>query len=586
MKNPYLYLLKISWRFAGHRKPYLVLTYILFIITNVAVMVEPMLFALFLNRIQRGGENLLWDSAFYLGLFVSVTFIFWLLHGPTRVVERINSFHIVQNYKEYIFKIISSLPLKWHKNHHSGSVMSRVGKSSAALKDFTDMSFMYIEVVVRFFATTIAIFILSTIGGILVFVVGMLVMIIIFAFDKVLVKNLRDINEKGHKADSVFYDYVVNIITVITLRLEKLAKMEVVQKIASIFPLWKKRAILNETKWFTIDIILLLLKFAVLMIYLYGKISAGEAILIGSLVALYQYVQLFQNVFLDLAWKYETVVGYYTDIKSCDIITSQADILKIDTFKSANLKDWKEIKISDLFFKYEDEGHHKHNLSNINVNLKKGLKIAFVGESGSGKSTLMALLRGLERADRVVVEIDGVSYDSLQVLSDMVTLMPQDPEIFENTIEYNLAAGLRHSKAEILRACDLACFTKVLERLPSGLKTNIKEKGVNLSGGEKQRLALARGIFAAKSSSIVLMDEPTSSVDSQNEIKIYHNIFKEFKDKCIISSIHRLHLLSEFDVIYLFEKGVLVDMGSFEELLNFNKLFQKMWSLYEKSVKK
>ncbi|MFS6706504.1 ATP-binding cassette domain-containing protein, partial [Staphylococcus aureus] len=128
-------------------------------------------------------------------------------------------------------------------------------------------------------------------------------------------------------------------------------------------------------------------------------------------------------------------------------------------------------------------------------------------------------------------------------LARHVTLIPQEPEIFENTIEYNVTLDTEQSTAEIMEDIRIARFANVLERLPRGLETNIAEKGVNLSGGEKQRLALARGIFAAKSSDIILMDEPTSSVDPGNERQIYEELFRHFSDRCILSSIHKLHLL-------------------------------------------
>lgn len=246
--------------------------------------------------------------------------------------------------------------------------------------------------------------------------------------------------------------------------------------------------------------------------------------------------------------------------------------------------DWDTITIKNLYFRYEDEKNEKHNLDNINLELKRSLKIAFIGESGSGKSTLMTLLRGLENPNKVKVLIDGKRFETLKSISNWVTLIPQEAEIFENTIEYNVTAGVAHKKTEVVKACELACFNKVLKRLPKGIKTNIKEKGVNLSGGEKQRLALARGLFAGQNSSILILDEPTSSMDTKNELEIYDNLFHEFKDRCIVASVHRLHLLKKFDVIYLFDGGKLIERGNFE-LLKKNEMFQKIWKIYEKSLK-
>ena len=111
--------------------------------------------------------------------------------------------------------------------------------------------------------------------------------------------------------------------------------------------------------------------------------------------------------------------------------------------------------------------------------------------------------------------------------------------------------------------------------------TNIAEKGINLSGGEKQRLALARGLLAAKQSDILLLDEPTSSVDSKNERFIYKEIFKNYKTKTIISSVHRLHLLKYFDYIYFFHKGRIITEGSLKEVIK-NGMFKKVWKAYNK----
>jgi len=197
----------------------------------------------------------------------------------------------------------------------------------------------------------------------------------------------------------------------------------------------------------------------------------------------------------------------------------------------------------------------------------------------------MTLIRGLHEADQGDVYLDGAKMPSMKVLSHLTTLIPQEPEIFENTIEYNIAAGISHTPEEIQTACQLARFEPVLTRLPHGLQTSIKEKGVNLSGGEKQRLALARGVFAAKLSSIILMDEPTSSVDTANERAIYQNLFDYFADRCVISSMHRLHLLPMFDEIYVMRSGKVVERGHFNELIAADGLLKQMWEKYQLTEK-
>jgi ATP-binding cassette, subfamily B, bacterial len=189
----------------------------------------------------------------------------------------------------------------------------------------------------------------------------------------------------------------------------------------------------------------------------------------------------------------------------------------------------------------------------------------------------------LHSADRVEVECDGVKLQhGLSHLAKHTTLMPQDPEIFADTIRFNIAFGLESDEAQILAAVRAARFETVLDRLPSGLDTNIAENGVNLSGGEKQRLALARGFYFAcdKDSDIILLDEPTSSVDTDNEKKIYNRLINLFKDKCVVSSVHKLHLAEMFDTIYVFDDGKIVESGDFNSLLINGGAFAQMWQTY------
>ena len=217
---------------------------------------------------------------------------------------------------------------------------------------------------------------------------------------------------------------------------------------------------------------------------------------------------------------------------------------------------------------------------NFYINYYFLMIIGITGSFGSGKSTVLTLLRGLYNPDRGNIYVDGKKMDhGFARLKKHVTLIPQDPEIFNDTIKNNITMGTRRRNEEVEEAIDMAQLAKVIKKLENGVDTNVLEKGVSLSGGEKQRLSLARGLLAAKRSEIVLLDEPTSSVDSENEMKIHDNIFSKFRGKTIISSIHRLHLLDRFDYIYLFEKGRIVAQGTLVEIKK-NAKFNRVWKKY------
>jgi ABC-type multidrug transport system fused ATPase/permease subunit len=191
----------------------------------------------------------------------------------------------------------------------------------------------------------------------------------------------------------------------------------------------------------------------------------------------------------------------------------------------------------------------------------------------------LRVLAGLYPADRVRITIDGQLSD-LRDLSSIAVLVPQEPEIFESDVRSNLTLGVPRSDAEIERACDIACLAPVLASLPGGIAAVISERGANLSGGQRQRLALARGLLAAFGASLVLLDEPTSSIDPVTEARIYDGVLAALTDACVISSIHRLHLLPRFDTIVLLDAGRVVDAGSLDDLLARQPLFAEMWRGY------
>jgi ABC-type bacteriocin/lantibiotic exporter with double-glycine peptidase domain len=322
--------------------------------------------------------------------------------------------------------------------------------------------------------------------------------------------------------------------------------------------------------------------------YVYQHTGPGKVFMAGNLVALLGFVTQFTSVFHDIAWQYTQIVQYDTNVQTARIISKD--------FKKQHLRDdaqelpekWRSISINGLNFSHKETFstvEKAQSLHDIHLQINRGKRIALIGESGSGKSTLMALLRGLYDAQPgAEIKVDGVNSEVASI-AETITLFPQEPEIFENTIEHNITLGLPFEEKEILEVCDTAHFTEVLKQLPKGLQSNIMEKGVNLSGGQKQRLALARGILAAKSSDIILLDEPTSSVDPKTEIQIYEKLFEECKDKAVISSLHRLYLLSYFDYVYVLLAGRIVAEGRFEDLKNTSSVFLDLWKHQEEKRK-
>lgn len=586
--NPYLSLLRTAWKYARDQRRRYLLIYGMFLASNIIMALFPILWGVFINEIQKQGMNILSSVWIYVGIYLLLRFVDWMFHGPARILERHLAFDLSRNFLQELYHKALHLPVKWHQDHHSGATINRIRKAYEALKDFFDTGFMYLKTFFSFAFSFGAMIYFSPLFGSIAAVMGAGVIYLLLKFDKPFIAASKEVNEKEHVVSSTLFDSLSNIITVITLRLEKRMEKGLLGRVMEILPPFRRKVLVNEWKWFTMDICVGMIYGVILVGYVYQNWVPGESFLIGSLVALMAYVERFTGVFHGMAWQYTQIVRYDTDVKTAQNIIDAYSQHHPSDSEMTLPADWQRLEVSRLSF-IHNEGEQwegkPQGLHNVSIQLQRGKRIALVGESGSGKSTLMAILRGLYTAGPGLgLSVDGRPLGQIGYVANRVTLFPQEPEIFENTIEYNISLGLPFSPEEIRKVCELAQFDGVVEQLPRGLQSSIKEKGVNLSGGQKQRLALARGILAARDSDIILMDEPTSSVDPKTEVQIYQRLFEEFQDKAMVSSLHRLHLLSHFDYVYVMEDGRVVDEGTFGALRAGSPVFQELWRHQEESV--
>lgn len=588
MANPYISLLRTAWHYARHERKKYVLVYVMFICANAAWSLNPILFGWFIGKIQQDTRHVLHYAALYVAGYIGIKFVQWCFHGPARLIERTLAFHLSRNFLQEKYHQVLHLPVKWQQDHHSGSTINRVRKAYEALREFFDRGFMYVYALTKFIFSVIAILYFSPWFGGIAVLMGIGTIFIIRLFDKPFVKALDEVNEREHTVSATLFDSLSNIMTVITLRLEKSMETGLLNKVQQIFRPFRRSALVNEWKWFTAEMLIVCIYALIAFGYVYQHWTPGKLFLIGGLVTLLGYVNQFTSVFQDIAWQYTDVVQYNTNVQTANLI-SQAYAQQHRADRPDGLPaDWHSIDIRQLNFSHRptyDPGQHAQSLHNLAFTIRRGQRIALIGASGSGKSTLLALLRGLylpEPGMEIGIQTSrskapAADANWLERINEDVTLFPQEPEIFENTLAYNITLGLPFSDEEIMQVCEYAHFSEVIGQLPQGLQSDIREKGVNLSGGQKQRLALSRGILAARDSSIVLLDEPTSSVDPRTEALIYEGLFQTFSDKAIISSIHRLHLLPRFDYVYVLDQGRIAAEGTFDELLHNSPIFHDLW---------
>ena len=580
MKNPYLSLLSTAWKYARQEKRRFVLIYSMFVVSNIIVAMNPLFYGWFVTQLQKHGSAVLDTVWIYAAGYLGLRLLEWTMHGPARVMEQQLAFNVSRNFQEDLYRNILHLPLQWHQENHSGATISKSRKAHEALRAFFQHGFIYLYSFGKFLFSFGAMLYFSPIFGGIGIALGCITILIIVRFDRVFIRSLREVNEKEHHVSSTLFDTLSNITTVITLRLEKVVHAAFLQKLGQVFPPFKRNAMVNEWKWFTAQMMIGLIYAVTVLGYVHQQYVPGETFQIGGLIILIGYVMQFTSVFNDIASQYTQIVKYHTDIQNVkEIEEAFARIPKAKEEKAMPCH-WEYIDIEKLNFLRADKNcvNKPTGLFDLSMRIRKGERIALIGESGSGKSTLLALLRGLHNPlPGSTITVNGSVPIGVDNISSTVTLFPQEPEIFENTILYNITLGLPISRDEVMKVCEEAQFVDVLNKLPEGLDTFIQEKGVNLSGGQKQRLALARGILAARNSDIILMDEPTSSVDPRTEKLIYTSMFETFRGKSVISSLHRLHLLTQFDYIYILRNGQVVDEGTFDHLNRYSLVFQEMW---------
>jgi ABC-type multidrug transport system fused ATPase/permease subunit len=584
MANPYISLLRTAWHYARHERKKYILVYVMFFCANATWSLNPILFGWFIGRIQQDTRHVMHYAALYVAGYIGIKFVQWCFHGPARIMERTLAFHLSRNFLQEKYHQVLHLPVKWQQDHHSGSTINRVRKAYEALREFFDRGFMYVYALTKFIFSVVAILYFSPFFGSIAVVMGIGTIFIIRLFDKPFVKALNEVNESEHTVSATLFDSLSNIMTVITLRLEKSMETGLLKKVQQIFRPFRHSALINEWKWFTAEMLIVCIYGLIAFGYVYQHWTPGKIFLIGGLVTLLGYVNQFTSVFQDIAWQYTDIVQYNTNVLTANLISEAYDRQHRADRPDGLPKNWRSIDIRRLNFSHRstyDAGQHAQSLHDLSFTIRRGRRIALIGASGSGKSTLLALLRGLylpEPGMEInILPTSTPDTNWLEHLNEDVTLFPQEPEIFENTLAYNITLGLPFSDEEIMQVCESAHFTEVISQLPQGLMSDIREKGVNLSGGQKQRLALARGILAARDSGIVLLDEPTSSVDPRTEALIYEGLFQAFSDKAIISSIHRLHLLPRFDYVYVLDQGRIAAEGTFDELLQNSPVFHDLW---------
>ncbi len=299
---------------------------------------------------------------------------------------------------------------------------------------------------------------------------------------------------------------------------------------------------------------------------LQSDLSVGAVVTVIALLGkAYEPIAIFNVEYVDYKLNKMSVDKYYEFFDSLD------DPMMASGKKLSRVKG--DVSFSHVSFSYSD----KPLVSDLSFEIPAKSSVAFVGESGAGKSTVIKLLMGFLKPSDGVIRIGDadLSEVSLNSYYDYVTYVSQEVPIFDGTLRENVVFDKKVSDEKIMEVLHDVCLDSLMERLEDGLETQLGERGVRLSGGEKQRVALARLFF--DEAQIVVLDEATSALDNITEKAVMKKVLEDLSGKTFIIIAHRLESIKDVDQIFVLRDGAIVESGDYKDLIEKDGYFKKLY---------
>lgn len=478
---------------------------------------------------------------------------------------------------------IHNLSMRYHISRKTGA-LSRVIERGVKGIDFL-LRHLLFNVVPLFIELLLVSIILIYVFGFLHFViiVGTIIFYIILTslITEWRVRIRREMNERDQDANQKAIDSMLNFETVKYFNAEEVEAKRYDQSMAefekaSIMTL-KSLALLNILQSLTINLGMVSVMILVARQVQLGELSIGDFVMINTYI-----IQIMMPLHF-LGFVYREVRQAMIDMSEMFILLEQPKEIKDK--KEAKDIDFKKGKIE---FKNIDFGYDRERqiLDGVSFSVLPGKKIAIVGTTGSGKSTIGRLLFRFYDVWKGKILIDGQDIRDVKQRSvqKLIGVIPQDTVLFNDSIYYNISYGNPKAVHEdIIKAAKIAKIHDFIISLPEGYNTIVGERGLKLSGGEKQRVGIARTIL--KDPPILLLDEATSALDTKTERSIQSSLDGVLKGRSVIMIAHRLSTIIDADEIIVLESGKIVEKGSHEKLLKLKGRYKKMWEGQKRSGK-
>ena len=327
-----------------------------------------------------------------------------------------------------------------------------------------------------------------------------------------------------------------------------------------------KIKLVHEIFFTAFEILVTIIKIVMLIYaFLFESLTIGEIVVLISLLGkAYEPIAIFNVEYIDYKLNKVSLKRYleYLDLKDVKNMYEGKLIKHLNG----------NVSLKNVTFSYGE----KQVLKNVNLEIKENSKVAFVGETGSGKSTIIKLISGLISPQNGVVEIDKKDLSTLKLDSyyDHLSYLSQDSPIFDGTLKENIVFDKEIDDEKIIEVLKLVELEKFYSKLKNGLQTELGERGILISGGERQRIALARLFF--DDSKIIILDEATSAMDNITEEKVMKVITEKLSNKTFIIIAHRLNTIKNVDEIFVLKNGEILSSGTYNSLQTKCEYFKEL----------
>ena len=483
-----------------------------------------------------------------------------------------------------VFRHLHTLSLRFHLDRQTGGVSRDIERGSRGISFLLNfMVFNILPTLVEI--SLIAVILLVNFNiwfAVIPFATALIYIVFTLTVTEWRMKFRRRMNEMDSKANTRAIDSLLNYETVKYFGNEDFEARRYDENMQ----VWEEAAVRNQTSLSALNMgqgsIIAIGTTA--MIVLAGSGVVSGALTLGDLTMVIMYLTRMFIPMNFLGFVYREIKHSLADMERMfTLLNEYQEIRDAPDARDITITSGR-VRFNHVSFAYAKE---RVILADIDFEIPPGHKVAVVGPSGAGKSTLVRLIFRFYDVDDGSIEIDGTDIRQVtqKSLRNAIGIVPQDTVLFNDSIYYNIAyARPEVSREEVVQAAELAHLKGFIEALPEGFDTVVGERGLKVSGGEKQRIAIARAIL--KNPRIMVFDEATSALDSSSEKAILSALREVASNHTTLVIAHRLSTVIDADQILVMEHGRIVEHGSHQQLLTANGVYARMWALQQEERKK